>query len=355
MLNKFINYNDGVIALIVDSEDKYGLHVLISEHRLEQVSNATKDYWKLKYVNDKYVVYTVCEGKIIYLNKLIIGIHNEYIEEKFIEFESTSDRLIPNIHKGKTYLLEYKNFDSLVNTDENLCINDFLITEYNDKDYGKYLEDILYTIDEESMYDYDIQTILNIEDNCTKNYILNEFKKMVYSFFEDKLFKRIYPDIKHYKNIFDLYENDQLKGEDLLGYSASINLLSEEYQQIYDEHYSTYYFEGHLLIIYPSVKVLKANKIHLCSFTGARIYKGSYYNRYKLFIEDMTDGALYVTDDFMSEIGADVIFPTTVRELDDFLYKLSICYENDLDEYYEIACNMKSDTLGIKLVKRKNR
>lgn len=46
MKNDYIDYEDGIIAIKVDGESKYGLHVLINSNRLKLVSSID-GYWRL--------------------------------------------------------------------------------------------------------------------------------------------------------------------------------------------------------------------------------------------------------------------------------------------------------------------
>ena len=356
MLNKYINFNNGVIAIIADSDDnKYGLRVLINMHRLSTISNSTDGYWRIKLEKGNYYAYTIKNNRVIYMHDIITGINNKKVEEKFIEFCSKSDKMVDNPYIGHSELIEHKNFNGLVNLDENLYVNDSLISEYNEESYSEYLETIYDKISIDDIYDYSLSEILNSNDNVTKSYALEIFKKNILSLYHDKLFKRLYSEIKDYKKALDAIENKTLKGEMLLNCFSTLSDLGYEYEQIYSEHISNYFFDGHSIMIYPIVKNLKACKEHKCSFTKNKIRKGNYYSSYKLFIEDMTDGSIYVTDTFYIGEDSTINFPTTVNELDEFLYKLSICYECDLDDYYNIACNIQSDTLGIKLLKRKKR
>lgn len=369
MLNQYVDYGDGIIGICADGSTKYGLNILINKHRFLLIDGATNGYWHIKLEKDKYYAYTINNDKILYMHHLITGIENEQCEEGFIS-DNPSSKLISNPYQGRLDLVKHKDNNGLVNLDSNLIITEELM-EYekvdnlgfvelisdnyeDDDDYSKYLVPIYPTIDEEGLYYCDLQTILNIEDSIKRLEGLELFRKSIIELNNNRLFKRNYPEIKEYVKLLKLYEEGNLTGDKLIEYQDSVMSLYEQLDSMISEHQSTYYFEGHLLMIYPILKVKKASKPHLCCFSGARIGKGQEYIYYKLFIEDLTDSKIYTTKPISAEIGYEEYLPTTVLGLDDFLYRLSHSYEMDFEDYYNISTNIRSDNLGLTLLKRKN-
>lgn len=145
---------------------------------------------------------------------------------------------------------------------------------------------------------------------------------------------------------------DILNG-DLSGYyPESIMSLARMIEEEEYKNTSNYFKEGHVLRIWPSIKVVKARKYHLCTFSGAIISPGSEHLVYKLFIKDYTDKSKYcLAKPLRAEIGYEDKFPTTLMELDDFEYKLSHAYELGLEDFYNISTNLKTDHLPIKKLK----
>lgn len=348
MKNKYINYYDGVIALEVDGACKYGLNALISEDRLPLVMNATNDYWKVVEINNSYYVYTIKDDKVIFLHNLISGINNNLIEEKFI-LGNNSKKLISNPFKDMD-LVTHRNNNGLINTDENLIITDNLVIVENDIDYSRYLVGTFFSLYDEEIYDVSLHTIVNLDDELMKNKALSEFKKYLEMLNEDKIIKRVFKELKQYLTIIKLYEEGKLTGDDLKDCPFSIKALADVCYDISEEHKSNYYFNGHVIKVYPSIKYVKAAKRHICSFSGSVIHKGQEHVTYKLFIEDLTDDTCYISDTIRMEIGYEEYLPTTALQLDDFLYKLSKSYERDFDNYYNFLCNTKSDNLGLKIL-----
>ena len=285
------------------------------------------------------------------MHDLLTGINNELVEERFVNGLDSS-KLVINPFKGQTSLVRHKNGNGLVNVDHNLAITPENIN--CDEDYSEYLVPILLFIDGDDIYNSSLQTILNSEDEIMKEENIKIFKTQVLDLASNNLFKRIRPDIIDYRNLFNLYDQNKLTGELLIKYNDTLQSLYEEFNNISLMYESDYCFPGHIVILYPNIRVRKALKEHLCSFSGAKIYKGEEYISYQLFIEDLTEHALYtLARPIAAEIGYEEYFPKSIKELDDFIYKIQHAYELNLDDYYNFATNIRSDNLGIKLIKKK--
>lgn len=348
MLNKYTDYGD-FVAIHADGASKYGLNILINRRRFDLVNKATNGYWRITCKDFNYFAYTIDSEKLVYMHELLTGVNNELIEERYINGVDSS-RLIFNPFRGHISLIKHKNGNGLVNVDDNLIITPSNVSSC--EDYSYYLKPILLFIDD--IYDCNFQTILNSEDDLTRDDNIEIFKEQVLSLAKDRLFKRLGPDISSFKKIFELYEKKQLTGDMLENYDITLRKLYEIFNDIYLKYESTYLFPEHIILVYPNIKVKKALKEHLCSFSGARIYKGEEYISYQLFIEDLTDNSVYTLNKAIStEIGYEDYLPKDIQQLDDFVYKLNHSYELDLDDYYNFATNIKADNLGIKLIKRK--
>lgn len=349
MLNEYTDYGD-FVAIHADGASKYGLNILINNRRFALVNQATNGYWQIDCDGFNYIAYTINNKNIIYMHDLLTGINNELIEERFINGLNSS-KMVTNPFKGQTSLVRHKNGNGLVNVDDNLIVTSSDVS--SNESYSEYLKPILLFIDGDDIYNSSLQTILNSEDEITKEENIKIFKAQVLSLANDSLFKRVRPDIKGYIKLFELYEQNKLTGDILRNYDDTLQSLCEEFNNISLMYESDYCFPGHIVMLYPNIRVRRALKEHLCSFSGAKIYKGEEYISYKLFIEDLTEHALYtLAGPIAAEIGYEEYFPKNIKELDDFIYKISHAYELNLDDYYNFATNIKSDNLGIKLIKK---
>lgn len=350
MLNKFIDYNNGIIAIEADGLQKYGLHILINDFNMRLINQATSDRWIIKKENNKFCACIKHGDKLLYMHDLITGIFNSKCPEKFLNSNGT-DKLIINPYIGRTDLVRHKNNNGLVNTDDNLIIslnNSFK----NDTDYSDYLVPLELQKDDD-IYKVTLKTILNLEDKNLMKKGLEEYKSYILKLSKNKLFKRINSYINNYINILDLYDKQLLCGDDLDFDIYSIEDLCCNYTNTMYRHESHYYFDGHIIMLYPSIKILKANKNHLCCFSGSVINKDSYYVNYHLLIEDFTEQCLYSSKVLNSQIKYKSFFPTTVADLDEFMYKIINCYKLGLQEFYYFSSNIENDNLGLKLIRKK--
>lgn len=289
------------------------------------------------------------DNNIIYMHDLITGINNDYCEERFIN-DNNSSNLILNPYKGDN-IVTHKNGNSLINVDDNLIITKYL-PSYNDIDYSDYLVKVYYDINEDEIYETKLQTILNIEDDISKYLALPTFKGQLLSLKKDKIFGRNCSLANDYIKVFKLLEEGNLTSKDLVGLDYTLHDIYNMYDEIYRTHESEY-FGGHVIELYPIIKTLVARTNHICCFSGAIIPKGKEYISYKLFIEDLTSNCLYCSKSISVEVGYEHNLPTTISELDSFLYKSSRAYELNLDDYYEFNSNVGYNDLGISLIKKR--
>ncbi len=350
MLNSYTDYGE-YVAVHADGDTKYGLNILINKSRLALVQSATNTYWRIVYKNFNYFAYTVDNKKLIYMHELLTGINDELVEERYLN-GGDSSKMVSKPFRGQTSLVKHKNGNGLVNVDNNLIITSSKVS--SDEDYADYLEPILLFIDEDDIYNCSLKTILNSEDELTKEDNILIFKEHILSLANDPVFKRFGPDITVYKKIFDLYEQNKLTGDLLKTCDATISELYEALNNIYTMSQSSYCFPGHVVIVHPNIRVKKSLKEHICSFSGAKIRKGSEYLSYQLFIEDLTDNCIYtLAKAIPAEIGYEDYFPQNIHQLDDFIYKVKHSYELGLEDYYNFATNTKCDDLGITLIKKR--
>lgn len=349
MINKFVDYNDGIIAIEADGCEKYGLHILINDYNYKLVNSVTKNRWSIIKIKDNYFAYFKKGDKLIFMQDIITDICSDKCKEKFLNVNGTS-KLVLNPYKNRYDLIRHKNNNGLVNTEDNLIIseeNKFI----NDNDYSNYLIPCLSSLSNEDIYDLNLQTILNIDDNDLKKKALEIYKYYVFGLQNNRVFKREKKYIDDYANAVKLYDKKELTGDDLTNIKYSITDFCNDYTDVLQKHESHYYFDGHIITLYPSIKILKANRNHLSCFSGSIIRKNSYYTRYHLFIEDFTDNSFYASDTLKAEVDYESYFPTTVASFDDFMYKLRNCYELGLDEFY----NISSNGLGLKLIRKSNK
>jgi hypothetical protein len=101
--------------------------------------------------------------------------------------------------------------------------------------------------------------------------------------------------------------------------------LDDIYYKIqYEEmkHTSTTWFPGDIVLLYPNIKELKANKIH-SSVSDSLIHKGSYYINYSGLLIDYTTKSKYVLGKPLKfELGD--ITPYTIGELEALEYNKGI-------------------------------
>lgn len=340
-----------VVIIKADGSDRYGLNILINAKRLELVDQATSGYWRIVKENGHY--YACTEDNLLYMHRLITGIDNPLIEEGFIN-GTKSTKLIPNPYLGQKVIRFID--DGLLNVDENLLVSTTcnVIPQITEDSYLEIRNTLKHQLTEENIYTTSFLSILNSQDSSIRTMAIEEFIKYVQSIKDIPLVKRGYIDIGNSIEVVDAYNKKLLTSESFIGENLSIDEMERRISTEGMCLESQYLFPGHLVIVYPTIKIIKSRKTHLCSFSGARISPGSEHLFYKLFIEDLTDSSVYYLENTLrAEIGYEDNFPTTIQQLDDFAYKLSHAYELDLDEYYNIVTNIGTDTLKLKKLHRK--
>ena len=181
--------------------------------------------------------------------------------------------------------------------------------------------------------------------------LLEPYSKELEEFLKDKNVRKYYPE---YVELLNSIKNNTLSDIELGMCTKSITDMYYKMELAEMETNSEYIFPGHKLVLYPSIDVLKAGKIHLCVFSGARINKGSEHLKYNLFIQDLSAKCAYVLKQpLRAEIGNEHRFPNNIFELDDFEYRLNTAYERGDDDYYNIATNMGSNSLRLIKLRRK--
>ena len=126
----------------------------------------------------------------------------------------------------------------------------------------------------------------------------------------------------------------------------SIILLKELSERLFSdqslENESTYLFPGDKVYFYPVVEVLKARKMHTCYVSGALIYPGSEYMRYKAFLYNKSRNKSYVTPSIDLDVGTNFVCPLTLEDFEEFCSKLDHSYELDLEVEYNILTSLHS-------------
>lgn len=308
MLNSYEQLDEDIIAIKVDGSNKYNINVLIDKNKLSIVDKNTTGYWRLLKINDKYKVFTIYNGKIIYLDEILTKDNN----------------------------------------------NDFIFCN-NDYDYSYYLSSIKSVLDYCSIDDCTLKDIINSNDEINKIDILNTFKSVLLGIKQDRLSKKYFKDVDKYLQAIDLYDKNKLTGKDLEGLDSKVEELQYLQDEIEFNHKSKYLLNGDLIIVYPIIKELICNKECLCELSGLPIHKGNMYYNCKLFIEDITNHSIYCTNNI--KVSEDYIdyFPTNITDIDEFFYKVDNSYNVDDEVYYNISSNLKHGHFGLKLIKNKKR
>lgn len=350
MRNNFREHENGVIVIEANGESKLGLHIVINEQRLELVDSATSSYWRI--IKDKNMYYAVADNhdKLIYMHDLITRSKERTCEERFIRYRG-KNHLVPNINKGMKVKRAIR--DGLFNVDDNLMIGKVPILtddlKYLHEDYST---PIIQELTDEDLYRKDILDLINSDDE-RKAIGIEDIIQSLNSIIKHPLFRRMYGDTSYQQLLNNLlsgkYDYDIIKQ-----CLVSLEDLETMSNDLSYDHESEFLFPGHLLVVYPSVVNTKANRMHLCIFSGARISPGSVHCVYRLFIDDVTTKNRYALKyPLHAEIGCESLFPHTVKELDDFSYRLEHAYDMDFTDYYNIACNIGSDGLPLVKLKRK--
>ena len=306
MLNEY-NIDYDIVVIKADGASKYGVNVLINKSKLKLIDSITDGYWNITLKDGNYYAYTKVNGKKIYMHELL-GINNS---------------------------------NTLINIDDN-----------SNQEYDYYYPSFITSLDKNTIETSKLIDILNSDDKDNIKNALNYFKSFLLDCKKDRIGKKVI-DIDAYLHALDLYDNNNLTCRDLKGLNYSIENICEDWTMLELEHKSQYILENDIIFVYPIIKELVAAKNYICEFGGIPIYKGETYYRCKLFIEDYTNHSVYSSKDLT--ISEDYIdyFPTTVSELNDFLYKIDSSYDCNNEEYYNIAVNIKNSHFGLKLIKKK--
>lgn len=194
------------------------------------------------------------------------------------------------------------------------------------------------------IYEMSLQDILREQDGVKRNLLLDEFYSNLLSY-NTQVIKRegILDD---YLEVIPAIKKGEINFKEVSGYNDNLMSLTMEASEIEDRAYSEYSFEGCSIILYPSIETIKARKIHLCAFSGAKIQVGQEYSVYRLFVDNLTENQRYcLSDPIRMEVGYEGKVPFTVSELDDFDFKLAHSYDLDLEEHYNISVNYGHDRL----------
>lgn len=372
MKNSWNDNNDGTISIQADSNNKYGLNILISEHRFNTIDKITRGSWKIIRKDKTFHAITEVKGKIIKMHNLITAIDKENTELIFAEedgfLKDNPKALCPNsfFEKQTGYVLHRFIPDGLCNIDLNLlnvdrsknlqrCENKFLEDEqinilfnqhYNNSSY-----DLLYPKDIE-IHRKTLFQIINSEYNSEYN--LKLFKLEIESYLNNKMARRKIHDLKVQRDLLIALKKNKLSGKDLLE-SGNITLedLYSEFEELKGKHLSTLFFPGKYVLIHLNKTEVRANKSKICHMSGARINKGSYYIYYNPLIEVLDTATTYrLHKPIITELAYEHYLPCCIQELEEFEQKLLNGYEHD-QIFYNFVTNYKNDSLSMKRLTKK--
>ncbi len=174
-----------------------------------------------------------------------------------------------------------------------------------------------------SIYDYSYNEICLVPSPL-KEKLLEEFDNLMYG-----IPLKIYSDSKK------------------LGYMIMENELLE------DENVSDYVFPGEKVIYYSNIHLVKAAKEFLCAVSGERFKKGNECLIFKPFLYLPNKNICYATNRIKAYYYYEDFFPRTLKEFDDFCYKIDHSYELNLEEYYNLSSNIGGGISIKKLSKKK--
>lgn len=149
--------------------------------------------------------------------------------------------------------------------------------------------------------------------------------------------------------------NNNIDFEFLKEHPISIAEIYRKYDEIAFYNSSHLFFNNHLVMLYPNIKLYKTTKPITCNFSGEIINKGREYLYYRPMLEDLTTEKTYiVTPTIKVSPYYEEYLPKDINELEIFHQKLSGSYDNyDEDiNYYDISCNLKSDGFILKQLKK---
>lgn len=338
MKNKFTDYKNGVIAI----ESLNGFNILINSKRLNLVDQATNDYWKITKENNQYYAFIKQDNCFLYMHDIITGKNNWQCEERFIKGNNSSLIVLNPYFNRDSYINRPIINNGLCNLDDNLIIT-------SDK-----VDNEIYPLNfnNEEIYQNSYLELLmsNVSDKDQK---ILEFKNYLEQILRNPLIRRTHY-LDEYNELLKMINSQNLNAYLLERCSKSIMELEEKFCEINHNFESTYLFPGHIVLMWSSIKELKALKMHICNFSGALIYPGSYYLSYRLFLENLTTKTAYcLRKPIELEAGYESILPETLAQLDSFAYNLEHAYELGLDEYYTLATNLKTDTVPLIKINKK--
>ena len=115
---------------------------------------------------------------------------------------------------------------------------------------------------------------------------------------------------------------------------STLPTSTEEQESLFDEikeNESVSLFPNSIVKVYPGIKEVHAKEPRTCDFSGACIFKGSLYVRFRPMIRDITNNEAYVLKrTITAEISYEKMLPETISELEVFCDNISNC-ENLID------------------------
>lgn len=114
-----------------------------------------------------------------------------------------------------------------------------------------------------------------------------------------------------------------------------LSLLQEE------DLVSDYVFSGEKVNYYPNIKRVISHIDYTCPVSGVKCIKGVETIIFKPFFFLPDRKASYVLEKAIrAHYYYEDFFPRSIKEYDDFVYKVEHAYELGLEDYYNFSCNL---------------
>lgn len=142
------------------------------------------------------------------------------------------------------------------------------------------------------------------------------------------------------KNIKDVYLNEFLNlvkdvPKSIYNASRKLGHMLELAELEKESLISDYVFPGREIIYYPNVRRVVSKCSYTCPVSGMICSKGTETVLYKPFIYIPKENLSYVLEKAIrAHYYHEDFFPRTIKEFDDFMYKIEHSYELNLETYY---------------------
>jgi len=141
--------------------------------------------------------------------------------------------------------------------------------------------------------------------------------------------------------------------DDIYSDSIPLKRMFWKIEELENNLYSDYIFNGDKVFYYPNITYTKVTKPFICSVSGARYNRSCQSLIFKPFFYLPAKKEAYVLEKgIRAHYHYEDFFPRTIKEFDIFYYNVINSYELGLEEYYNFFCNIKGE-LNIKKLKHK--